>query len=65
MESYGKLEDIKNHDFRKIQSYMEIKSIDKIRMAFRIRSKMLKEIKKNMKNMHKDHQCSKCNSGIF
>ena len=53
MESYDELEDIKNDDFRKMQSYREIKSIDRVRMAFRIQSKMLKKIKMNMKKSTK------------
>ena len=61
MERYDKLEDVKNDDFRTVQSYMEIKSIDRVRMAFRLRCKMVKEIKMNMKNMHKDLTCNKCN----
>ena len=51
---YTKLEDIKHEDFREIQKYMELKSVAKVRMAFRIRSKMAKTIKHTFKNMHTD-----------
>ena len=36
MERYKKLEDIKNEDLRYVQKYMENKSLDNIKMAYRI-----------------------------
>ena len=60
MESYTKLADIKHEDFREIQKYMEFKSVAKVRMAFRIRSKMVKTIKLNFKNMNRDLNCDQC-----
>ena len=63
MDRYDKLEDIKNEDMREIQPYMNMKSLEKVRMAFRIRSKMVKNIKLNYKNMFKDHECKQCQGG--
>ena len=42
---------------------MELKSVSKVRMAFRIRSKMVKSIKLNFKNMHTDLNCDHCEMG--
>ena len=42
-----KLEDIKDNDFTMMPEYMEDKSLDKARMAFRIKSKMVQAIKMN------------------
>ena len=42
MGRYTKLADIKHEYFREIQKYMELKSVAKVRMALRIRSKMVK-----------------------
>ena len=39
-----KLEDIKEDDFRELQPYFDDKSVDNGRMAFRIRSQMVKDI---------------------
>ena len=64
LASYKKLEEIKNEDFREIQKYMEIKAIAKVRMAFRIRSKMVKKIKMNFKSMHSNLNCEKCEMKI-
>ena len=63
MDRYDKLEDIKNEDMREIQPYMNMKSLEKVRMAFRIRSKMVKNIKLNYKKMFKDHECKQCQGG--
>ena len=44
--------------------YMEDKSLDKARMAFRIKSKMVQAIKMNYKESHKGNlSCDKCESG--
>ena len=45
-----KLEDIKNDDFRELQGYFDDKSVEKARMAFKIRSHMVPEIPGNFKN---------------
>ena len=37
INSYEKLEDITNDDFRELPEYMNMKSLDKVRMAFRIK----------------------------
>ena len=49
MEKYDKLEEIKNEDIREVQSYMKMRSVEKVRMAFRIRSKMVTKIRLNFK----------------
>ena len=48
-----KLEDIKDEDFRDVQPYFDDKSVDNGRMAFRIRSQMVKDIPGNFKNMYR------------
>ena len=63
MEKYKKLEAIKNEDFREAQQYMEFKSIDQARMAYRIRCKMVKSIKDNFKNSYSDLACDNCQDG--
>ena len=61
MKRYEKLKEIKDEDFRKEQDYMEEKAMDTARMAFRIRTKMVKNVKMNFKNMYKDNlKCQKC-----
>ena len=61
MERYEKLKDIKNGDFREVQDYMSEKSLDKGRMAFRIRTKMVKNVKMNFKNLNRNNlKCEKC-----
>ena len=51
MQRYSKLEEVRNEDFRDIQKYFEVKSLAKVRVAFRIRSKIIQTIKMNFKNM--------------
>ena len=63
--STGKLEPIKNEDFRKVQNYFGEKSIHTCRMAFRIRSQIVKEIPGNMKNKYKNKDSSNCDSGLI
>ena len=69
MESSTKLEDIKNDDFRKIQPYFLEKSVANTRLAFRIRTKMVKKIPGNFKNMYKNNpeglKCSHCMENIM
>ena len=61
LERYGKLEDVKREDFRKEQDYMKEKAVDKARMAFRLRTKMVPKVKMNYKNMHKGNlKCEEC-----
>ena len=51
MNSYRKLEDIRNEDFRSLPDYIiKDKSLDKVRMAYRIRTKMVNDIKVNYKD---------------
>jgi hypothetical protein len=65
MEKYKKLEDIKHEDFRYLPDYMlKEKSVDKVRLAYRIRSKMVNDIKSNFKNSHQSSlNCDWCDSG--
>ena len=61
MEKYEKLKDVKNEDFREPQEYLKIQAIDKGRMVFRIRTRMVDKIKMNFKNMYKENlKCEKC-----
>ena len=61
MEVCEKLKLIKNDDFREVQSYMDWKGIDKGRMAFRLRSRMLKKVKANFKGMNRGNlKCDFC-----
>ena len=41
INKYDKLEDVKNEDLWKVPEYMNIKSLDKVKMAFSIRCKMV------------------------
>ena len=64
MEGKEKLKDIRHGNFRKPQEYMEEKSIENARMAYRVRSKMVETIKLNFKNSYKPLlQCDFCSSG--
>ena len=49
MTRYTKLEEVQCSDFREIQNYMELKWVAKVQLAFRIRSKMVKNSKLNFK----------------
>ena len=52
MEKYKKLEDIKHEDFWYLPDYMiKEKSVDKVRLARRIRIKMVNDIKSNFKTL--------------
>ena len=64
MEKYRKLEEVKNGDFTKLPEYfVKEKSIERVRMAYRIRSKMVTDIKMNFKNSYKgDLKCDWCDS---
>ena len=63
LEKSSKLEDIKHEDFRKLQAYMQEKSIENGRCAFRIRSKMVDNIPANFKNKFRnDHERLICNN---
>ena len=64
LQGYKKLEDIKDNDFTKMPEYMEDKSLENARMAFRIKSKMVQSIKMNYKGSHKENlSCDECESG--
>ena len=61
MEKYEKLKDVKNQDFRKEQDYMNEKGLARGRMAFRIRTRMVKKVKRNFRNMYRDNLiCENC-----
>ena len=45
-----KLEDIKNSDFTKFQTYFNDSNINDARMKFKIRSKVLEKIPENFRN---------------
>ena len=49
ISSSSKLEDIKMEDFQKIQPYFMDKSVENTRIAFRIRTKLIKNIPGNLK----------------
>ena len=52
-----------NGDYREHQEYLKIRAIDKDRMVFRIRTRMVDKVKMNFKNMYKDNlKCEKCDS---
>ena len=65
MKSYKKLEDIRNEDFRSLPDYiLKEKSLDKVRMAYRIRCKMVNSIKVNHKSSYPGGlKCDWCDSG--
>ena len=61
MLKYEKLKSVKDGDFRKEQEYMEEKGVERARTAFRIRTRMLKKVKMNYKNNHRDNlKCENC-----
>ena len=64
MASYSKLDDIGNDDFQQIQPYFHDKSVDNIRLAFRIRTKLVQKITENLKNLYMNNkeglECSHC-----
>ena len=51
LQGFKKLEEIKHNDFTKMPEYMEDKSLENARMAFRIKSKMVQSIKMNYKGI--------------
>ena len=63
MERYDELEDEKDKDFTKLPSYMEGKCLEDIRLAFRIKSKMFRQIKMNNKKSYNNLVCDMCQSG--
>ena len=61
MEMCEKLKSVKDEDYREVQSYMDWKGIGKGRMAFRIRSRMMKKVKANFKSMNRGNlNCDFC-----
>ena len=61
INKYKKLEDVKHEDMRELPEYMMEKSLETSRMAFRVRTKMVKSIKMNYKNSHKQNlMCDRC-----
>ena len=64
MLKYKKLDQIRHQDFRNLPEYIvKEKSIEKVRLAYRIRTNMIKDIKTNFKNSHSSLQCDWCDSG--
>ena len=61
----GKLEPIKDEDFRKVQEYFSDKSVNKCRMAFEIRSQMVRDIPGNFKNKYRNKDASDSDSGLI
>ena len=53
VKSKPKLDAINGEDFRKVQDYFLDKSVENTRMAFRIRTEMVKEIPGNFKNRYR------------
>ena len=49
----GKLEPIQDDDFRTVQEYFSDKSVESVRMGFKVRSQMVPEIPGNFKNKYK------------
>ena len=66
LEKSSKLQDIKHEDFRNPQNYMQDRSIENGRLAFRIRSKMVDKIPENFKNKFKNNPegliCNHCSN---
>ena len=61
MEKYSKLDAVKGGDFRREQDYLKENGIERARMAFRIRTRMVKKVKMNFKNEHrKNLRCENC-----
>ena len=62
LENSKKLKDILTEDFSQPQGYFKQKSIENGRMAFQIKSQMVKEIPANFKNKYKeeDRMCKFC-----
>ena len=53
VRSKTKLDDIKEEDFKEVQSYFNDKSVENARMAFKIRTHMVPKIPGNFKNKYK------------
>ena len=67
LEESKTLEDIKNDDFEKVQDYFHDISVEKSRMAFKVRSHMVPEIPGNLKNRYRNTSeglvCKYCQGG--
>ena len=67
--SSSKLEDIQHEDFWKIQPYFLDKSVENTRTAFRVRTKLIKNIPGNFKNLYQNNpdglKCSHCDETIM
>ena len=69
-EKSKKLKEICEEDFREVQEYFNHKSVENVRMAFRVRCNMVDDIPANFKQKYKNNengiQCSYCpEGGIF
>ena len=70
VKSSGKLEPIKDEDFRTVQDYFSDKSVESVRMGFKVRSQMVPEIPGNFKNKYKHAgegglKCKYCDEGAI
>ena len=70
VKSKTKLEAIKDDDFSEVQAYFNDKSVEKTRMAFKVRTLMVPEIPGNFKNKYRVKgtvdeglECSECDQG--
>ena len=55
-EGSRKLEDIRHDNFRRLQGYFNDKNLEKARLKFKIRTKMLEKIPGNFKNLYKNQE---------
>ena len=55
-EGSRKLEDIRHDNFRRLQEYFNDKNLEKARLKFKIRTKMLEKIPGNFKNLYKNQE---------
>ena len=67
-----KLGAIKEDDFREVQPYFKDRSVDNVRMAFKIRTEMVQEIPGNYKNKYRVKgsendglKCSECADDVI
>ena len=65
-----KLDSIKDEDFREVQPYFKDKSVEKVRMAFKVRTLMVPEIPGNFKNKFRGRgsdglKCSECEEDVI
>ena len=68
-EKSRKLEEIAHEDFREVQKYFQHKSVEDVRMAFRVRCNMVNDIPANFKQKYKNNEsgmkCEYCPEGAI